>query len=1043
MGGMKIIRKNKGAISIFLCIVLTAMIALSGLLVDGARIRVGETEALGAAENATRSALASYDRMLKDLYGIFALNNSSPEALNAQIEEFINKTLMTELGLDKKTMGEKGYNYLKSLFVNQEVPEDVNFLNMFDYAIEEVNAQPIYNLAQHEVLANQIVQYMKYRAPKELAEDFLDKLEAFKQFGKQSGTMKKKIELDKELDRIKDTQRNLLYEMQKIKEFDTSYIKELYEGYSKNTCSRLLDEIDLEVEKKKKQAAKDEMDKILPSLNAAASALSSLYASAEKDQNAISSAMAAYTQIATIYNGHKADYEKAVANISKINSHLERLNALLKSAKENLIVMISDCIDWCNNALEYIYEIEKKSKDITQKANDINNNELKDDNSDFANQVRIDVANNTKMADLKELEKYKEILKKNKNVCQEIQKIINANIHKVDFKGSDLPKEVTPSNIHEYISSLLDVESVKNKLKEYSFPIEIDTSYSNTETEKKEDLRKDAKKIVDDNVKSKKDLSQSDTSGSKDKPLAPQDSDLVSKSNVQALDFSKEDKEYVQNILKTIQETKSNEVINDSIQNVNYTSEDIESILGCIEFNSKNEKFSSNGLEFLAQIGNMLEGSLESLRDSIYINEYAIGTFKNALTDKSFSGIPPQLDLSGAKKSDRSTYYNSEIEYILTGAKDETVNNLAIQGQILLIRFALNTIAIYMDPVKVNEALAIATAAAGWTVLGVPLMQTLILMGWAMAESVVDVKFLLSGKEVPIYKTKGQWYLDATGAINQMASNATKFIAETATKKAEDITTTAKNKIDEIVEKKIDIALEKVFAAIEEKTNITNDSIENVYSKLMDDIAFTKDSEQNSTMSNIEQEIAKVANELFNTKKSELETLVQEKLLNNEVSKARDIIKNTKVSFKEQIITRVSSLSAKIKGEVDQAVKLGAEKLTTYIDEQLDNKKGSGSLATSLKASILSMNYNDYLRLFLIMKSNKTKVLHIADLMQLNMRKVTKNNDFKLENCNTYIRLNSTISMKYLFMTGSFIPNKSRFTEHSRYKIDVLLYQGY
>jgi len=48
----------------------------------------------------------------------------------------------------------------------------------------------------------------------------------------------------------------------------------------------------------------------------------------------------------------------------------------------------------------------------------------------------------------------------------------------------------------------------------------------------------------------------------------------------------------------------------------------------------------------------------------------------------------------------------------------------------------LNVIAIYTDPTKFNAALEVATVVAGWTGgVGVPIVHTLIMMAWAMAES--------------------------------------------------------------------------------------------------------------------------------------------------------------------------------------------------------------------------------------------------------------------------------------------------------------------
>ena len=76
-----------------------------------------------------------------------------------------------------------------------------------------------------------------------------------------------------------------------------------------------------------------------------------------------------------------------------------------------------------------------------------------------------------------------------------------------------------------------------------------------------------------------------------------------------------------------------------------------------------------------------------------------------------------------------------------------------------MIRFALNAIAIYTD-LKSKCSIKTATAVAGWSAIGVPIVHTLIMMGWAMAESMFDVHLLMKGESVPIFKTRNTWITD-------------------------------------------------------------------------------------------------------------------------------------------------------------------------------------------------------------------------------------------------------------------------------------------
>jgi hypothetical protein len=82
-----------------------------------------------------------------------------------------------------------------------------------------------------------------------------------------------------------------------------------------------------------------------------------------------------------------------------------------------------------------------------------------------------------------------------------------------------------------------------------------------------------------------------------------------------------------------------------------------------------------------------------------------------------------------------------------------------VKAELLLLRFAVNTLHVYTDPEKKQLAYSIATAVAGWWTggAGVPIVANLIMCGWGMGEAVVDVEHLLKGKAVPFYKLKGDW----------------------------------------------------------------------------------------------------------------------------------------------------------------------------------------------------------------------------------------------------------------------------------------------
>ena len=102
-----------------------------------------------------------------------------------------------------------------------------------------------------------------------------------------------------------------------------------------------------------------------------------------------------------------------------------------------------------------------------------------------------------------------------------------------------------------------------------------------------------------------------------------------------------------------------------------------------------------------------------------------------------------------------------EIEYILTGKATDKAALETVVGEILLIRVGFNLAYLMTDADKL--AAAEALAAAVMTVLALPqlilLLKWLLVTAWALAESIVDLRGLLKGKKIPLWKTASSWQL--------------------------------------------------------------------------------------------------------------------------------------------------------------------------------------------------------------------------------------------------------------------------------------------
>ena len=108
---------------------------------------------------------------------------------------------------------------------------------------------------------------------------------------------------------------------------------------------------------------------------------------------------------------------------------------------------------------------------------------------------------------------------------------------------------------------------------------------------------------------------------------------------------------------------------------------------------------------------------------------------------------------------------NYQTEYIISGGSDDDTNLINTALQLISLRSSLNLIHLFGDNNKFNAAWKIAKSASS-----IPLapyfIQAIILTVWATAEAIIDVRDLLSGKSVPILKSKEQWSLSIQGLKN-------------------------------------------------------------------------------------------------------------------------------------------------------------------------------------------------------------------------------------------------------------------------------------
>lgn len=143
------------------------------------------------------------------------------------------------------------------------------------------------------------------------------------------------------------------------------------------------------------------------------------------------------------------------------------------------------------------------------------------------------------------------------------------------------------------------------------------------------------------------------------------------------------------------------------------------------------------------------EAKTDNIFQKVLTGEYCGSFFTNALSPEK-----------------RPVQY--ELEYLLKGSFRDSENLEETVTEIFAVREGMNLIHILSDAQKRQEAQALALVITGSAGM-VPLVKIVscVIMGiWAAGESLQDLRILMSGGEVPLWKQKDEWNVDLEGILN-------------------------------------------------------------------------------------------------------------------------------------------------------------------------------------------------------------------------------------------------------------------------------------
>ena len=154
----------------------------------------------------------------------------------------------------------------------------------------------------------------------------------------------------------------------------------------------------------------------------------------------------------------------------------------------------------------------------------------------------------------------------------------------------------------------------------------------------------------------------------------------------------------------------------------------------------ENREVSNKSINRLSLPSNAITGgySGRNLAQRLLVNEY-MGTYFADFTD------------------DIDTPLSYELEYILNGDTSDRMNLENAILKILAIREGLNYIHIISDASKMQSAQELATV---------------IIAVWALVESAIDLRCLLSGGKVPLIKSRDDWSADLDSIFDILNNNS-------------------------------------------------------------------------------------------------------------------------------------------------------------------------------------------------------------------------------------------------------------------------------
>ena len=756
---LKFCRKHDGAISVFLTLILIPTLLFAGVVVDGARIYGSKNMISGAGDLAMNGALAGYDGDLNDAYGLIAMSKT-PEELSSNLQDYFEATLSAN-GLTPR-------DFNKAL-INLELLEG-------SFQASGVEGTQIY---QTEVMKQEILEYMKYRAPVTFVNRaILSKLDQFKGIDKEKKAVESQIDFESGLADLQEKFDELLELVEKHTQVyrnipSTSQISALIQKTKDNYGRMCFLAIGYDRLLNCTVAEQGDLRGLLDQYNDLAVRCAGGIKGFEEllKMEKIDCGMEDPYSVLNGLDTQSDDYREIRKELSDYEANTEmwaeQLEVIHKEYKElssETLFQITGIYSYAEAGFDSAIKIEEKMAELKQEMKGCSTQyekwqgAISDlDSSGAKDEMSAQAANYEAFFSKDNTDEFEQMIDNNKQYYGEIKEVLEDMI----FAGNQVivaePSAVIDPLAAQMSASVNTQQGLDQQAKAMLKENWGDSPYQFSSDKDKKDIE------TTDFVKYlREELCKPDDSSDKEKSKEEAkkwDDSLAERLEDYKTFFMTDDIPEI-----NLQEVSKGELPTNwlkaaAVQTAS-NSADIKG--GMSDKNNRKEisnsakdamKNDNSSLDLLSGLADMIQGGAEA----VYMTEYVMGmlSYYSVSWDGEGNEIKDPLSLSNSCLKDH-LIYRAEVEYVIWGDSDSRDNVVKTKAMLFAIQFVSNAFFAFTNSTLATDAARIA-GFFPVGVLGRAAIKAALLAVVSLIETTDDVIQLTKGEAVDLLKDKNNW----------------------------------------------------------------------------------------------------------------------------------------------------------------------------------------------------------------------------------------------------------------------------------------------